>query len=298
YVCSGLTAGAQVAVDNNVGWGLADNMLGGSVVVRGNAGAIAGVAIRGAEVVVHGNIGSRAGQVMKAGTLACVGNANFMAGYMMYGGRLVILGKSGEKVGQDMTRRTIYVGGEVQSLGTDAMLTDLPREEEDELLAFLDRYEIGGKVKLQKVVNAGKRLRYPRNEPRVRVIPFFAASGDSAYWNPKVQEDIHVKAQIGRYRIRGYGAARNFPHISDLAFKRDLRDVPPDPAVTEKVELRTTVGGRSGAKPIELSMPVMIAPMSYGALSKSAKLSLAIASRLSDISENTGEGGLTNEQRA
>ena len=44
-------------------------------------------------------------------------------------------------------------------------------------------------------------------------------------------------------------------------------------------------------------MPVMIAPMSYGALSKSAKLAMAIASRLSDISENTGEGGMSDEQR-
>jgi glutamate synthase domain-containing protein 2 len=298
YFCAGLTDGPRFEVDNNVGWGLADNMLAGSVVVRGNAGAIAGVAVRGAEVVVHGNVGSRAGQVMKAGTLCCVGNANFMAGYMMYGGRLVILGNSGEQVGQDMTGGTIYVGGKVQSLGTDAMVTDLPAAEADEILAFLDRYGIAARVTLQKVVNAGKRLRYPRTEPRVRVIPFFAASGDSSYWNAKVQEDIHVKAQIGRYRIRGYGASRAFPHISDLAFKRDLSDVPPDPGLTEKINLKTSIGGRSGARPLELSMPVMIAPMSYGALSKSAKLSLAIASRLSDISENTGEGGMTDEQRA
>jgi glutamate synthase domain-containing protein 2 len=298
YFCAGLTDGPRFEVDNNVGWGAGDNMLGGSLVVRGNAGAIAGVAIRGAEIVVHGNIGSRAGQVMKAGTLCCAGNANFMAGYMMYGGRLIILGNSGEKVGQDMTGGTIYVGGKVQSLGTDATLIDLPGEEADEIRAFLDRYGIAAKVTLQKVVNAGKKLRYPRTEPRVRVIPFFLASGDNGYWNAKVQEDIHVKAQIGRYRIRGYGAARAFPHISDLAFKRDLTNLPPDPHVVDKVDLRTTIGGRSGARPLELSMPIMIAPMSYGALSKSAKLSLAIASRLSDTSENTGEGGMTNEQRA
>jgi glutamate synthase domain-containing protein 2 len=148
------------------------------------------------------------------------------------------------------------------------------------------------------VVNAGKKLRYPRNEPRVRVIPFFVSSGDNGYWNAKVQEDIHVKAQIGRYRIRGYGAARAFPHISDLAFRRDLTAVPADAGVVDRVNLKTTIGGRSGARPLELSMPIMIAPMSYGALSKSAKLSLAIASRLSDTSENTGEGGMTNEQRA
>ena len=298
YFCAGLTDGPRFEVDNNVGWGAGDNMLGGSLVVRGNAGAIAGVAIRGADIVVHGNIGSRAGQVMKAGTLCCAGNANFMAGYMMYGGRLIILGNSGEKVGQDMTGGTIYVGGRVESLGTDAMLTDLPEAEADEIRAFLDRYEIRGTVRLQKVINAGKKLRYPRNEPRVRVIPFFVSSGDNNYWNAKVQEDIHVKAQIGRYRIRGYGAARAFPHLSDLAFKRDIGAVPADAGVVDKVNLKTTIGRRDSAHPLELSMPIMIAPMSYGALSKSAKLSLAIASRLSDTSENTGEGGMTNEQRA
>ena len=298
YFCAGLTDGPRFEVDNNVGWGAGDNMLGGSLVVRGNAGAIAGVAIRGADIVVHGNIGSRAGQVMKAGTLCCAGNANFMAGYMMYGGRLIILGNSGEKVGQDMTGGTIYVGGKVDSLGTDATLIDLPAERPTRSAPSSTATRSPARSALQKVVNAGKKLRYPRNEPRVRVIPFFVSSGDNGYWNAKVQEDIHVKAQIGRYRIRGYGAARAFPHISDLAFKRDLTAVPPDPHVVDKVNLKTTIGGRSGARPLELSMPIMIAPMSYGALSKSAKLSLAIASRLSDTSENTGEGGMTNEQRA
>ena len=65
-----------------------------------------------------------------------------------------------------------------------------------------------------------------------------------------------------------------------------------------KVALATSLGGRFGAKPIELSMPVMIAPMSYGALSKSTKVALAKASALSDICDNTGEGGLIPEVRA
>jgi len=298
YFCAGLTDGPRFEIDNNVGWGLADNMLGGAVVVGGNAGAIAGVAIRGAEVVVRGNIGSRAGQVMKAGTLLCAGNANFMAGYMMYGGRLIILGDSGEQVGQDMTGGHIYVGGRLQSLGTDAARTDLPEDELDEIRALLDRHKISFKGGFQKIANAGKKLRYSRTEPRVRQVPFFVASGASDYWNPKVQEDIHVKAEIGRYRIRGYGASRPLPHFSDIAFRRDISDLEIDPDVISKVEMKTEIGGRAGAKPLRLSMPVMIAPMSYGALSKSAKLALAIASRLSGISENTGEGGMTDEQRA
>lgn len=297
YFCCGLADKPRVVVEGNVGWGLADNMYEGSVVVRGNASAIPGVAIRGAEVVVHGNIGSRAGQVMKAGTLCCGGNANFMAGYMMYGGRLIICGDSGEQVGQDMHGGTIYVGGRIVSIGTDAMQVDLEPGEEDDVLAFLERYEIPFSGKLKKLVNAGRNLKYPRTEPRVRAIPFFVGAERTEYWNQKVQEDIAVKAQIGRYRIRGYGAARPLPHLNDLAFKRDLSNVDPDPDVVSKVELATSVGGRFGAKPIELSMPVMIAPMSYGALSKSTKIALAKASALSDICDNSGEGGLIPEVR-
>jgi methylamine---glutamate N-methyltransferase subunit C len=297
YFCAGLADGPSVVVEGNVGWGLADNMLGGSVVVRGNAGAIAGVAVRGAEVVVHGNIGSRAGQVMKEGTLCCAGNANFMAGYMMYGGRLVICGDSGEQIGQDIHGGTIYVGGAIRSLGTDAMETDLESGEEEDVLAFLDRYEIAFPGRFRKIVNAGKNLHYPRTEPRVRVIPFFVSSERTDYWNEKVQEDIAVKAQIGRYRIRGYGAGRPLPHLGDIAFRRDLSGVEPDPDVVSRVELATSLGGRFGATPIDLSMPIMIAPMSYGALSKSTKIALAKASALSDICDNSGEGGLIPEVR-
>jgi glutamate synthase domain-containing protein 2 len=300
YFCAGLTDGPRFEVDANVGWGLADNMLKGSIVVNGNASAIAGVAIRGAEVIVKGNIGSRAGQVMKEGTLLCCGNANFMAGYMMYGGRIVILGNSGAQVGQDMTGGSIYVAGKVDSLGTDAQLIDLPSAEADDVRAFLDRYGIPFKGTLQKIVNAGKKLRYPRTEPRVRQVPFFEASvSQSGYWNTKVQEDIFVRSQIGRYRIRGYGASRAVPHLSDIGFRQDIAEKlgKLDRDVVSKVQLKTEIGGRNGAAPLRLSMPVMIAPMSYGALSKSTKLALAIASRLSGTSENTGEGGMSDEQR-
>ncbi|SVB56649.1 uncharacterized protein METZ01_LOCUS209503, partial [marine metagenome] len=297
YFCAGLTDEARFEVDNNVGWGLGDNMYSGSVVVRGNAGAIAGVAIRGAELVVHGNLGSRAGQVMKSGTLCCVGNANFMAGYMMYGGLIIILGDSGERVGEDMTGGQILVGGRVDNLGSDAEITDISADETDAARQFLDRYEIQFPGGFQKIVNAGKKLRYAEQEPQVRSLPFFTYSRDSEYWNPKVQEDIHIKSQIGRYRIRGYGAARPLPHLADLAFRRDLSNAGADADVVSKVSMRTEIGGLHGGVPLKLSMPVMIAPMSYGAISRSTKQAVAIASALSDIAENTGEGGMSDAQR-
>jgi glutamate synthase domain-containing protein 2 len=297
YFCAGLTDGATFEVERNVGWGLGDNMYKGTVIVHGNAGAIAGVAIRGAEIVVHGNIGSRAGQVMKAGTLCCMSNANFMAGYMMYGGRLIILGDSGERVGEDMTGGTIYVGSKIITMGSDAAETDLPQDELDSIREFLDRYKLPFKGTLHKIVNAGKKLRYGTSETPIRSIPFFLFSGKSDYWNPKIQEDIFVKAQIGRYRIRGYGGARSLPHVADLAFRTDLSRVSEQVDPVSKVKMHTLIGGLNGAKPLDLSMPVMIAPMSYGALSRSTKMAVGMASTMAGIAENTGEGGMSDAQR-
>ena len=297
YFCAGLTDAARFEVTHNVGWGVGDNMYTGQVIVGGNAGAIPGVAIRGAQIVIRGNMGSRAGQVMKEGTLLCAGNANFMAGYMMYGGRIVIIGNSGERVGEVMTGGSFYVGGKVQDLGSDAEFTDLPADELDDILGILDRYKLTAPKSFQKIINAGKRLRYATSEQQIRSIPFFAFSGKSDYWNEKVQEDIYVKSQIGRYRIRGYGGARALPHLADLGFRKDLSLAGNETDPISKVEMHTQIGGLNGAKPLDLTMPVMIAPMSYGALSRSTKMAVGMASAMSGIAENTGEGGMSDAQR-
>jgi glutamate synthase domain-containing protein 2/formylmethanofuran dehydrogenase subunit C len=297
YFCAGLTDGARFEIDNNAGWGVGDNIYNGTVVVGGNAGAIAGVAIRGAEIVIKGNMGSRSGQVMKAGTLLCCGNANFMAGYMMYGGRIVILGDSGEKVGEDMSGGEIYVAGAINSLGNDAMVGDIAADEDDSIREFLDRHRIPFNGRFQKIVNAGKGLRYGTAEPQVRSIPFFSFSGNCDYWNSKVQEDIYIKSQIGRYRVRGYGGARALPHLADLAFRKPIRANTTSADVISEVRMATDIGGVNGATPLKLTMPVMIAPMSYGALSASTKRAIGLASTMSGIAENTGEGGMSDAQR-
>jgi glutamate synthase domain-containing protein 2 len=177
------------------------------------------------------------------------------------------------------------------------MVTDISRDEIDSIMAFLDRYEISFKGTFQKVVNAGKRLRYSTSEAPLRSLPFLTFSDDCEYWNRKIQEDVYVKARIGRYRVRGYGGARSLPHLNDLAFRKDLSRLGEEPDPVAKVKMRTLIGGKNGAKPLDLSMPLMIAPMSYGALSRSAKQAVAIASGLSDIAENTGEGGMSDAQR-
>lgn len=297
YFCGGLSDGPRIEVKNNVSWGVGDNMLSGSIVVGGNAGAIAGEALRGGEIVIRGNMGSRAGQVMKKGTLCCCGNSSFMAGYMMYGGRMIILGNSGEKVGENMAGGEIYVGGEIESLGSDAMLTSPSPEETASVMTFLAKYDILFSGKFTKVVCAGKDLSCGTPEPTLKNTPFTQFSGDNtAFWNTKVLDDIKVKSHIGRYRIRGYGTSRHVPHFNDIAFKKNIEINHANPDTP--IDMRTFIGDRSHGKALDLSMPVLIAPMSLGAVSPRVKTALGIASRLSGICENTGEGGMYSVERA
>lgn len=299
YYCGGLSDGPQITVDNNVSWAVGDNMFRGSIIVGGNAGAIAGQALRGGEIVVKGNLGSRAGQVMKKGTICCAGRANFMAGYIMYGGRLIILGDSGPRVGEDMAGGEIYVGGKIESLGNYAQVVDPTPQEIDSVMEFLDRYDLPFKGKFKKIITTGKQLKYGIPEPRIRNMPFYYFSGGiKEYWDERIQQDIRIKSYIGRYRIRGFGASRHMPNFTDIAFKGDLSNVGKDLNVTSKVDLRTLFGDRHGGRAIDLSMPVMIAPMSLGALSAQMKVAMAIASRLSGISAASGEGGMYSAERA
>ena len=68
--------------------------------------------------------------------------------------------------------------------------------------------------------------------------------------------------------MRGYGGARAVPHLSDLAFRKDVTAAAIGDDPVADVDMKTLIGGINGAKPLTLTMPVMIAPMSYGALSR------------------------------
>ncbi len=59
-----------------------------------------------------------------------------------------------------------------------------------------------------------------------------------------------------------------------------------------------TVIGRKAAKPMELETPLMVSHMSYGALSKEAKMALSKGSAMAGAGMCSGEGGILPESRA
>jgi len=121
----------------------------------------------------------------------------------------------------------------------------------------------------------------------------------SQIYRPDVMEDIHVKAELGRYRFRGFGTLRPrpLPSFDDLTFiPCSLTRIPLE-GYRERCSTKTRLGTRHAKRPIELDTPVMITGMSWGALSANAKTALARGAAKVGSSNTTGDGGMLRAER-
>ena len=134
------------------------------------------------------------------------------------------------------------------------------------------------------------------NEHDVRDSRLIQASGT---FSPAAIEDIQVKAELGRYRIRGFGTLRErkWATFDDLTFiPCSLTRIPLE-GYRERCSTRTVLGGRQVENPIELEIPIMITGMSWGALSYNAKVALAKGANIVGSSNTTGDGGMLDAER-
>src|SRR5438093_11502897 len=121
----------------------------------------------------------------------------------------------------------------------------------------------------------------------------------SGTFTPAVIEDIQVKAELGRYRIRGFGTLRprTWATFDDLTFiPCGLTRIPLE-GYRESCSTKTILGTRHAQKPVELDIPIMVTGMSYGALSYNAKVALARAATTVGTSTTTGDGGMLPAER-
>ena len=98
--------------------------------------------------------------------------------------------------------------------------------------------------------------------------------GHNAIFTPEVIDDIHIKSQLGRYRMRGMALMKKIPTFDDLVFLPGTLTRFVIEGYREKCETKTVIGPRC-ENPIELDIPVYITGMSFGALSYEAKTALA-----------------------
>jgi methylamine---glutamate N-methyltransferase subunit C len=124
-----------------------------------------------------------------------------------------------------------------------------------------------------------------------------AGSPLNATFPPEVIARVHEMAATGHYPIRGLGARRQLPTFDDLVFLTASVSRYPLEGYRERCQTKTVLGGRHGATPLELNIPITIAGMSFGALSASAKEALGRAATEVGTSTTTGDGGMTPEER-
>src|SRR6201988_3444185 len=121
--------------------------------------------------------------------------------------------------------------------------------------------------------------------------------GHSSIFTPYVINDIHVKAELGRYRMRGFSAFKRMPPGDELMFLPGTLTRFVIEGYREKCTTKTVLGARFAANPIVLDIPVYITGMSFGALSLEAKMALAKGASMAGTATGSGEGGMIPPER-
>ena len=116
-------------------------------------------------------------------------------------------------------------------------------------------------------------------------------------WKFTDVSEISRKSKTGSYKIRSTGALRHIPTFDDLVVVPAQVSRPPLDNYREPCGTDVVLGSRYAENPLKIDTPIMIGAMSFGALSKEAKMALAIGSSLAGTSTNTGEGGMLPEER-
>lgn len=110
---------------------------------------------------------------------------------------------------------------------------------------------------------------------------------------------VRKRAESNGKAIVSSGRSRKFEKISfdDLNFiAASLFERTPVDYFKEQINSETVLG-KTSKKPLRLSMPLLAAAMSFGALSKQAKIAVAKATAIAGTAANTGEGGMLEEER-
>jgi len=139
----------------------------------------------------------------------------------------------------------------------------------------------------------------PKQPQALPIVDGYLPSQPSGTYAPGIIEEIQAKAELGRYRIRGFGTLRprTWSTFDDLTFVPSGLTRIPLEGYREQCSTKTVLGKRFAKKPIELEIPVMITGMSYGALSWNAKVALSRGARMAGGSSTTGDGGMLPAER-
>ena len=112
----------------------------------------------------------------------------------------------------------------------------------------------------------------------------------------RYMEEIHEMAVTGKSIGKAMGTSMPMPNWDDILLLG--AQLNPAPLEDDAPVITTTVIGKHAKKPMIIDNPVYISHMSFGALSKEIKVSLAKGSALAHTAMCSGEGGILPEEKA
>lgn len=127
--------------------------------------------------------------------------------------------------------------------------------------------------------------------------PVLIPTGAGSIWDPRTIADIRYTSKAGKYVLRGFGTERKLPNFDDIIILPAQASIAPVDKYRESCNTQVVLGTRYAEEPLTLQTPVLIAGMSFGALSKESKLAMAKGTSLVGSCANTGEGGMLPEER-
>ena len=158
YFIGGMNKQANITVHGNVGWSVAENIMSGTVRVKGFASECAAASGHGGLVVIEGDTSSRCGISMKGVDIVVGGSVGHMSAFMAQAGNLLICGDAAAALGDSLYEAVIYVGGKIHSLGADAREEPMQKSDFDKIKALLERAQIAADIKNFKRVASGRTL--------------------------------------------------------------------------------------------------------------------------------------------
>jgi glutamate synthase domain-containing protein 3 len=146
YYCGGMNKRARLRIRGNAGTGVAENMMSGLVHVMGDASQSAGATGCGGLLIIDGDAAARCGISMKGIDILVKGSIGAMSAFMAQAGCLVVLGDAGDALGDSIYEATIFVRGEVKSLGTDCIEKSMTPDDRQRLADVLRRGGLNGEA--------------------------------------------------------------------------------------------------------------------------------------------------------
>ena len=135
-------------------------------------------------------------------------------------------------------------------------------------------------------------------EDAIRINPAESEIAARSPWTFPQVEEIHHKALTGEYQLRGFGTMGGYtPNFDNITIiPSQIASAAPRDKYREECNMEVVVGEDTCENPMRLHYPFYFAAMSFGALSKEARMALAIGAAQTGIASSTGEGGLVKDE--